>query len=255
MSTTTTPNPSLSTTHTHLLLLDLLPILYGNGLHTAFPCPPSLFALIIRINHLRAQFFPPTNQDGTRSPHDRHTCALSLLHQIQSCGPTLENWALAAAFDSGPNDFGGWYSLARIFQCAVTVYCVASLLYDATTTTTTTTTTEGTEGTNTTPSAPQALLAGTRKTLLHLLRKVETRLQLRKMLLWPVVVAGIGAESEEERLFVEGELGWISTAAGTAGGLVAKGFLRERVWAMGRDPRKRGWDGVFEGCGGYLFAI
>lgn len=134
------------------------------------------------------------------------------------------------------------------------VYCVSSLLHDIGTTdpkdtdsSDTTTTTEGT-----TPS-PQTPLACTRERLLHLLGEMNTRPHLRKMLLWPVVVAGIGAEDEVERRFVEGELGWISMAAGTAGGLVARGFLRERAWGLRRG--ERGWDGVFEGGGGYLFAI
>lgn len=235
MSTTTTPHPPLSTTHSHLHLLDLLPILHGNGLHTAFPCPSPLFALIIRINHLRAQSLQT-------APHDRHTCALSLLHQIQSSSPALENWALAAAFETSSNDFGGWDGVARVFQCAVMIYCVSSLLCDAT-------------PPPDSPSVPETFLADTRKTLLHLLTEMKTRPQLRKMLLWPVFVAGVGAVDEVERGFVEGELRWISGAAGTAGGLVARGFLRERVWTVGRGPGKSGWDGVFEGGGGWLFAI
>lgn len=241
MSTTTTPHPPLSTTHSHLLLLDLLPILHGNGLHTAFPCPSPLFALIIRINHLRAQSLQT-------APNDRHTCALSLLHQIQSCGATLETWALAAAIETDSNDFGGWYGVARVFQCAVMIYCVSSLLYDATPPPPDTAPPDSS-------SVRETFLADTRKTLLHLLGEMKTRPQLRKMLLWPVFVAGIGAQREAERVFVDEELGWISSAAGTAGGLVARGFLREKVWRMGRNPGKGGWDGVFEGGGGWLFAI
>jgi len=64
-------------------MINLLPILYGNGLSSCFPCSPELFVAVIRINHLRAQFHSASQSDAT----DRHAAAMDILGAIRAFVP------------------------------------------------------------------------------------------------------------------------------------------------------------------------
>ncbi|KAK1832600.1 arginine metabolism regulation protein II [Podospora conica] len=250
MGSTTSPHISPESARNQLETIDLMPILYGNGLETGFPCPPALFTLIIRINHLRAQF---QAAQGSLSVQDRYACALDLLNQVRSC--PIDSWARTATFESSSHGvstrpspgFGQWQSVARIFQCAVDLYCIASLLHH---------TSDTSSGGVTFPQlSPQTVLASTRKRsqemLLQELGKIQACAQLRKMLLWPVVMAGIGAGDEATRSVIENELDWISKTMGTASPLLARRFLKGRVWDLGLGMGE--WTGMFDRA--YMFAI
>jgi len=76
--------------------------------------------------------------------------------------------------------------------------------------------------------------------------------QLRKLVIWPLVIAGIGTGTgdEDTKGFILKELAWISKAVGIAAPLLAREFL-QKVWM--RPVEDRRWDGLFDRP--YLFAV
>jgi len=72
-----------------------------------------------------------------------------------------------------------------------------------------------------------------RRSLLGNLKEIASSpvVQLRKLVIWPLVIAGIESEHDEDgsRSFIASELKWISRALGTASPLVAQDFL-SRLW-------------------------
>lgn len=139
----------------------------------------------------------------------------------------------------------GWQTIAIIFQSAVAIYCIASLLHDL-------------AADSETPTArslrPEAL-AGVRgrcrSVLIDRLREATGSPLLRRLLFWPLVVAGVEAEDESDRRFVLNELLWTSGAFGTVSPLVAKDFLTQRVWALGLG--RGAWDALFDQP--YMFVL
>lgn len=146
-----------------------------------------------------------------------------------------------------------WKSLARIYQAAVSLYCISSLL--------------DTTDTAATSSHPTGLVTKTitlRKTyyynvLMHSLKEIalsQTH-QLRKLVLWPLVIAGLHTDlgHKDDRRFIAGELEWISRILGIATPLVANDFL-EKLWQNGErsgccDGSR--WDNLFDRP--YVFAV
>jgi len=126
--------------------------------------------------------------------------------------------------------------MGRIYQCAVAMYCISALLSD-------------TKG---------DAMSGVRKScqamLVQQLRSLHDceNTQLRKLVIWPLVIAGIGIRTEDEdtQEFILKELAWISKEVGIAAPLLAREFLR-KVWLSPVEDRK--WDGLFDRP--YLFAV
>ncbi|KAK0616646.1 fungal-specific transcription factor domain-containing protein [Immersiella caudata] len=261
---TTSPNPQLDATRQQLELVNIMPILYGNGLDTCVPCPPDLFVQVIRINHLRAQLGSTT----TSSKADRLSATLDILRNIKT--NAVDQWAAEIAFSSGlplsrsgsserKPGFGAWLSMAKIFRCAAAAYCISSLFPDAVSS-------GGAVNSDSDEQCPDDTgprgaardgLADARRiflaTLLSQLRSIATVSQLRKFVLWPLVVMGIhvGSDDEMTQKFVLEELSWISRAVGIAAPLVAREFLQRRVWPLELGERK--WADLFDKP--YLFAL
>ena len=288
MGSTTSPTIPVESARNQLELLALLPVLYGNGLDTCFPCPPELFAEIIRINHLRSR----TNSASAISSGKelsllqagKCSAALDVLRRIRAFSP--DTWAAdvvysianaksksitaqqdATAAATTP-DFHGWQSLALIYQAAVGIYCIASLSPNHITPEPDT----ATASINNREIFIQARQTCRTLLLTHLHNIVTTpstkqsikqSTQLRKLLLWPLVVAGIEAENDPAtQQFVADELRWISVALGTASPLVAREVLERRVWGPGRMRTRMGmamgsgaggWEGLWER--GYVFVV
>ncbi|RYP72286.1 hypothetical protein DL771_004260 [Monosporascus sp. 5C6A] len=245
---TTSPRVDAESARSQLEMVIMLPVLYGNGLATNFPCPPDLLAEVIRINHLRSVL------QGVSAPTDVYSAllkgeqaaALDILRRIRSC--PVDKWAAEVAIglssSEDPVGLSGWQAIACIYQSAAAIYCMAALLHD---------TAE--------PAAdawlrwdadrqlaPREVLAKARKScclvLLDRLREVSKCTQLRKQVLWPLFVAGVEAEDEAMRGFIVGELRWISNALGTAAPLVAKDLLENRVWRL--ELGRGDWDRLFD---------
>ncbi|KAL2256920.1 hypothetical protein VTK26DRAFT_920 [Humicola hyalothermophila] len=298
MGCTTSPSVSIESARNQLELISLLPILYGNGLDSCVPCPPDLFAEIIHINHLRSRVpnvtTIPSEDKLARLTADKCTVALDILRRIRAFSP--DDWAAAVtltnptttqqnntatASTSNPQtpDFRGWQQIARIYQSAIAIYCIASLVPDHVDPNSE----ASPPGSITpTPQPPPHLTVLTsarqtcRRILFTYLRKLATPVpqstQLRKLVIWPLVVAGIeaggggggggdrsdgngtgGDGDEDMRRFVADELKWMSAALGIASPLVAREFLERRVWERGWEKRRRSWEELFDKS--YVFAV
>ncbi|KAK4244933.1 hypothetical protein C7999DRAFT_16842 [Corynascus novoguineensis] len=263
MGNTTSPRIEIESARNQLELASLIPILYGNGLATCFPCPPDLLVEIIRINHLRSVFASATtltpsggSMGTTLQEENKQTAALDVFWRIASF--STSKWAAEVAVstsgDENPVSIAGWSDVASIYQSAIAVYCLASLLHD--TMTSSKSDTIKTVGGSYPYSNPNAgpnpdlkrIVAEARKmyasTLINKLKEASKNTQLRKLVLWPLFVAGVEAGNEDARRFVAGELRWISNALGTAAPLVARDLLEKRIWAFGLG--KGSWDAIFD---------
>jgi hypothetical protein len=254
LGNTTSPHVEINSARKQLELITLLPVLYGNGLGTCFPCPPDLLAEIIHINHLRSMFGGPACISTPAVLEGQTSAALDILRRIRSF-PT-DKWAAEVvvgisggenpAFEAG---LTGWQAIACIYQSAIAIYCISSLLHDAVS-----------SCGNTTILLdpyldPKQVLVKEREThvsiLLGRLREVSESTHLRKLVLWPLFVAGAEAENEASRRFVADELRWISNALGTASPLVAKDLLENRVWTLGLG--RGSWGALFDQS--YVFVL
>lgn len=244
MGCTTAPCIEMGVARRQLELVGVLPILYGDGLSTCLPCPPALMADIILINHLRSK----ANEE-TAQVEKRQYAALELLNCIRSF--SVEQWArcVKSAQQADYNETSGqktpesldWQTIGNIYQSAIALYCISSLLEP-----------EGTQleqpaSAIDQPSAgvDNAALALTyRNDLLGNLERVSSapHSQLRKLVLWPLVIAGIELDNTDtaSKTFIVFELEWMSRSLGTASPLVAKEYLT-RLWSTGRS-KVHGWD-------------
>ncbi|KAK4040943.1 fungal-specific transcription factor domain-containing protein [Parachaetomium inaequale] len=258
LGNTTSPNVELDSVRNQLGLISLLPVLYGNGLATCFPCPPDLLAEIIRINHLRSIFEAAACTSTATKPAVREgqqSAALDILRRVRSF-PT-DKWAAEVvvgisagedpAFEAG---FTGWHDIACIYRSAIAIYCISSLLHDNASGPC-----ENTGVPGDPHLSPKQVLAKEREAyvsmLVSRLRDVIECTHLRKLVLWPLFVAGAEVEDETTKRFVADELRWISNALGTAAPLVAKDLLENRVWALGLG--RGSWGALFDQS--YVFVL
>ncbi|EAQ93762.1 predicted protein [Chaetomium globosum CBS 148.51] len=259
---TTSPGVDMRSARSQLELVSLLPIFYGNGLATCFPCPPDLLAELIRINHLRSVFrgnaLTPDSTDSIPSGEERdpqYSAALDVLRRIRSF--SADRWAAEVTVsitrnqNPAPPGLSGWHVIACIYQAAIAIYCIRSLLHEETSSPDNNSAGLLTDA----PLIRQQVVTEVRKmcasTLLSRLQEVSKCTQLRKQLLWPLFMAGVEAEDEEAKRFVTGELRWISNALGTAAPLVAKDLLENRVWKL--EMGKGCWDAMFDQS--YVFVL
>lgn len=245
MGTTTSPSVTTDKARNHLELITLIPVLYGNGLSTCFPCPPDLLTEVIRINHLRSLFChsaASASTDASLVRESKSLAGLDILRRIRAF--STDKWAADVAVGlsrgalASQPDFAGWHAIACIYQSAIEIYCIASLLHQ-----------------EDDQIRPRQALHDTRevcrRNLVSRLHEVTNCTRLRKLVLWPLVVAGLEAEDETTKEFVVGELAWTSNALGTAAPLVAKDLLENRVWRLGLG--RRGWGELFDQP--YVFVI
>ncbi|KND89985.1 hypothetical protein TOPH_05269 [Tolypocladium ophioglossoides CBS 100239] len=272
VGTTTAPGVEEDRARRQLELLPLLPALYGNGLDSCFPCPPDLLRDIILVNYLRSRL------DGATTGHstDRLPTALELLQRITQF--SSQNWAAEikmATRHDGSGDTGtartargasgalpsrtsswDWQRLAFIYQAAVALYCISSLL--------------GSEVARISelqsrPSYHETCIGVSQmrdaqcSALLRHLQVVaaDTKAHMRKLVLWPMVLAGIEADPVDEAStrFIEHELVWLSSTLGTASPLVGRRFL-QGLWrraARWHDEQGQTWNGLFDRP--YVFVV
>lgn len=260
MGSTTSPRVESERALRQLELISLLPSLYGNGLSTSLPCPPDLLSEIISINYLRSE-------RGTTLCRgiDVKTAALNILNRVESF-PT-EKWIKdinqheqrQVCDDSALQEQIGawdWQSIAQIFQAAVALYCISSLLdVDEVST--------ERQGDVSGDAGLDFHTATLRSTYLDvLLRNLKDiasspQSQLRKLVFWPLVIGGIHVEASnnESKEFILGELTWVSKALGIASPLVARDLLG-KIWMSSRSSKGNGhqrWGSLFDRP--YVFAM
>lgn len=249
VGSTTSPAVGVGSARNQLELITLLPVLYGNGLATCFPCPPDLFVEIIHVNHLRSRFrgAAVSVENNAITPiGDRCSASLAVLRRIRAF--QTNEWAAEVTFGSTTDciGFDGWRAIGDIYKSAVAIYCIASLLHD---------TCDGSEQSGTHQNPGEVLARARdacRSVLLGRLRVARANTRLRKLVLWPLVVAGVEADDDETKHLVSEELKWISTSLGTAAPLVAKDFLEKRAWGLER-ARRGCWDDLFDQT--YVFVL
>ncbi|PWI71737.1 hypothetical protein PCL_11831 [Purpureocillium lilacinum] len=274
IGSTTAPSVGTEPARRNLELVPLLPLLFGSELQTCIPCPSGLLRCIIRINAQRARLQEDGDAIGGAGT-DRLSSGLELLRQIRQFSP--QSWAaeikMAAiqgasrqtkfiasqGLDIPSPKFTAswdWQRIAAIYQAAIALYCISSLL--------------GTEvARGMAPSASTTYndtCVGVNNmrieycsSLLHHLQVIaaDANSQLRKMVIWPLVMAGIEVDPMDEasRRFIEGELGWMSRTLGIASPLIGRQFLG-RLWASRaswHQRRGQSWDGLFDRP--YIFAL
>lgn len=134
----------------------------------------------------------------------------------------------------------GWLSIAEIYHAAVTLYCLGSLA-------------PLTEFIQSVSSISQARIASYSSIKSHLIKifsATDGTAQMRKLLLWPLVISGIetGSDDGSFRLFITAQLNWMSSALGTFAPIEARQFL-ESHWRSVDScplPQKEPWDSMFD---------
>jgi transcription factor-like protein len=248
-------------------------MIYGDGLLTSNPCPPELFALIIRINHLRSVL------KATPVPADSFMPSVTeLLNQVTSFSPDI--WAAKTAasqaisssssrieeLDAVPEpaqpggaaryaqsrEFLNWRRMATVYKSSTALYCILSLIGS-----------ETSMPGSASKADPLELKALFQRTLSQNLKELciarETRSdQMRRLVMWPLAIAGTQLEKGHDQMkdLVRRELDWQSVELGTSTPLVIREFL-ERLWTRGpeTDPEmhRTAWDAMFDKP--YAFAV
>ncbi|KAL4895286.1 hypothetical protein BDV59DRAFT_173596 [Aspergillus ambiguus] len=194
---------------------NLIERIYCYGSFPGILCPPHLFVQIARVNQFRYNTgVLSIIEDSTRD------AAYRLLEDIEGFSPT--EWAKSSFCNQDD-----WLLVGGIYQSAVIIYCIASL-----------------QSLSVLPSTSQldATRAAHGHSLLSLLEKSLLMPQMKKCMLWPLVVAGMEMErgTASSRQFVSNKLDFMSRDLGTPIAKLAKAVLWT-FWAGGKDS----WDECF----------
>lgn len=196
-----------------------LPLFITEVYDLIFPhvlCPPSLFLDIININMLRSQALNLCFTNDCAQ-----TEAEELLSHIDAFSP--EDWA-----QPNTSFHSEWLHIGTVYQSAVAVFCISSL-----------------QSVSILPNTVRlnAIRASHGDRLFLSLKAALISWQVRKFMLWPLVVAGVEAMNHgvAERSWVEDQLEKISRDIGSNSPLKARAVLRE-YWRKGR----KGWDRCFD---------
>ncbi|KAK4119657.1 C6 zinc finger domain-containing protein [Parathielavia appendiculata] len=223
---TTCPASTILMAEAHLGALDAIMDLSGTTVTSFQMCAPALFAEIIRINHLRMRATMHGEQEtGTQELAQEVHVILERIHHFSP-----EHWA-----DIKPRSREDWALMGRIYQTAVTLYCVSSL--------------QSLSVLPTTPHLSASCAAHAR--LLHqLLALAVVSPRIKRFTLWPLVVLGVvaascshmhGGGATSARAFVAAQLPVLSRHVGTYVPLTAKSVL-DKFWASGETS----WDACFD---------
>jgi hypothetical protein len=178
-------------------------------------CPPTLFAEIIKINHLRVQAAKGGDRDALS------TEARETRERIEKYSPT--QWAI-----SKPAATDCWLALGTIYKSATAMYCILSL--------------------------QSSSLLPRNKTLRNcccahaqqlrcFLEGTMSNLGVKRFLLWPLIVLGVEASHGDAtlRILIEKQLMDLSCFLGSHVPLAAKSVL-QRFWVS----QEMSWDGCFD---------
>lgn len=246
MSFTTSPRSAVAQSdswmNNQIQYLEIIPDLYKTGLLTCFACPTELFVDIIRINMLRAAEQSPTNiHQPTASFQDilNHILQFSPLEWVATnlCD---RNSAIPSDIQAIESLMSGWLSIAEIYHASVTLYCLGSL----------TPLTGFLQSTASISQARNASYSSIKFHLLKILSATDGMTQMRKLVLWPLVIAGIESGSDDcsFRLFITTQLNLMSSALGTFAPIEARQFLESHWKSLDNCPlsQEKPWDLIFD---------
>lgn len=245
----------------HLLdIVDLIPGIFDECIHTSVPCPARLLQDTIQITYRRSvsKVLQPTPAEDFAAmkvilDHIRAFSVDEWVQQIRQSEqrvleadlndePGVPDPSQSSEFPRGQQDFSEvlWWQIGQIYQSAVALYCLSSL-FDVKTMLA--------RGCDVELASEVRLITEScRRSLLGGLKEVASGDDhLRKMAMWPLFVAGAESESDADgsRSFVLQELSWVSRALGTASPLVACNLLKKR-WTNKPDDTVPAWDGMFD---------
>ncbi|KAL6365593.1 hypothetical protein LRP88_01593 [Fusarium phalaenopsidis] len=214
---TTCPASHLIMTRSYLDALELLLEKYSAAVSPIHMCPLSLFAEVVKINHLRMRAI---SCDFTLL-EDLSTEGLETLERIHGFSP--EKWA-----SSKPLHQDDWLLIGKVYQAAATLYCILSL-----------------QSLSVLPETPglRACCVAHGQILWPLLDVGLSCPRTRRSLIWPLVLLGVEAVhgGPKMRAFVSEKLPELSYDAGTYVPLMAKGVM-EVFWDSGETR----WDACFD---------
>lgn len=217
LGNTTSPAQNLSMAGSHIDDLDIIVNYYGQRLFSFQMCPPTLFAEIIKVNHLRMQAIEGEHAGAEGLSQE----ARNILDRIHTFSP--KEWS-----DSKPCSREGWRLVGNIYQAAVSLYCILSL-----------------QSLSVLPSTSEirAQCAEHGRLLQMQLESAMSSPATRYSMIWPLVLLGVQAVNHGAlmRAFVSEKLPELSYHIGSNVPMVAKAVL-ERFWASA-DTR---WDTCFD---------
>jgi len=201
----------------HIEDLDMIVNHYGQRPFSFQMCPPSLFAEIIKINHLRMRAVEGGHTEAQCSSQE----ARNIIDRVRLFSP--KEWS-----GSKPCSQEAWMLVGNIYQAAVSLYCILSL-----------------QSLSVLPSAPE-MMAQCSEHGRNLWMQLEAALsspRTRYSMIWPLVLLGVQAANDiaPMRAFVSGKLPELSYHAGSNVPMVAKAVL-ERFWVSGETR----WDACFD---------
>lgn len=244
-----------------MAIIDLLEPIFGSGLATSIPCDHKLLRLLVLINHQRAR-----NLVECQGAEDAFSSMLEILDQITAFSVTdwvrdvsiaqreyIEGGIDYAGEAGGPWKTWNWTPVGNAYQAAISLYCIYSLSnVDEVAK-------EGDKISCARLSEIQLQIESCRSSLLSNLTQLVTDPvpQLRKLVFWPVFIAGIISKEDEDgtRNFVRSELLYISRVLGTAAALVARDFLDTKWQSIepANSQTWNSWDHLFDRP--YIFAV
>ncbi|OBT74320.1 hypothetical protein VF21_06868 [Pseudogymnoascus sp. 05NY08] len=246
MSFTTSPRSAVALTDSwmndQIQYLEIVSELYKTGLSTCFACPTELFVNIVQINQLRAAEQSLANiQQPTTSFQDilNHILQFSPLGWVATnlCD---QNPAIPSDIQSIETMMSGWISIAEIYHAAVTLYCLGSLTHS----------TGLIESIASTSQARNASYSSIKFHLIKILSATDGPTQMRKLLLWPLVIAGIetGSDDSSFRVFITTQLTLMSSELGTFAPIEARQFLESHWTSLDNCPlsQEKPWDLMFD---------
>lgn len=188
-------------------------------------CPPELFFEMLRTNQLRRKTSATMMLCEMDPEHSLE--AYDLLGRIEAFVP--EDWA-----QPGPL-YDEWLLIGTMYQAAVAIYCTMAL--------------------QSLTLLPNSLEMNAMRSIHgdRLLKSIKEAIKsprLTKLVVWPLVAAGVEAvyRGEATRNYIETSLTDLSRALGTSSPLKARAVLR-RYWQKGVP----GWDECFDRA--YVFVM
>ncbi|KUJ09632.1 uncharacterized protein LY89DRAFT_701176 [Mollisia scopiformis] len=217
IANTTCPASDLTMTSSQLDEIEFLQKQYSDAASPFMMCPFTLFAQIIKINHLRMR----ATACETKEINDLSQEAYNILERIHDFSP--EEWA-----NSKFSSKADWLLIGKVYQASIVLYCILSLQSLSVLPTT---------------ALLQASCSAHGRHLHLLLDQGLASQKIKRFMIWPLVLLGVQAIHEDlaTRAFVSKQLPELSRDVGTYVPLMAKRVL-ESFWGSG----KTDWDACFD---------
>ncbi|POR34931.1 Uncharacterized protein TPAR_04870 [Tolypocladium paradoxum] len=246
VGTTTAPLVEAHRAGRQLELIPLLLTLYGNGLDTCFPCPAR------PASRYHSGQLPAVEAGWINDNFSSQNWAAEIKIATQNdgagdTGPARKAWGSSGPLPSRVSSWD-WQRLASIYQAAVAIYCISSLL-----------------GYEDPGNSELQIMHGLQRDLRRCKPDERRVVQLSASASATCCRGSRGSAAKAGHLAIkltrpmrplfESELAWISSTLGIASLLVGRHFLQGR-WqrpASWHDEKGQTWGGLFDLP--YIFAV